>query len=301
MPLSGARPERRRGAALLVVLWLAVAAAGLALALLEATRTAVPDGRRAVEAARLRAALHAAVHATADRLLREQLELGGEGARLRLVEDEVELRVAVVAESGLVDLASASPGLLAALARASGLPGGRAEALAGRIEALRAGEAEDRPPAVAAGRGAAEDLRPPARPGLDHPVELRAAAAADAEPAEEAAIERWLALATLGTGRVEPVPELAPPTVRAALAGAPGAAPRPPPAGPATGPAPAAARRGDPANLYRLELVARTPGGRVAVRSVRLALRKGEPRPVRIVDWSAPLVLPDAPAQAEES
>lgn len=378
MRLSSGR-DGRRGAALLVVLWLAVAAAGLALALLETSRAAVPESRRAVDAARLRAALRAAVHLTADRLLRERLELGPEGGLLRFELDEIALEVRVVGESGLVDLASASPGLLRALARASGLREASAEALAQRVERLRAGRGEDGPPAAVGGiRGAGDALRPPDRPGLDHPIELLAAAADRPGPSMELAaarapefvfadappqaIGRWLAATTLGTGRAEPLPELAPAIVRAAMAGqgraagaarpaavgtpggiadpasvgdsapivdrgglgAPGAVADPTrlgaagaiggggfagaagaggatvgPGGTAEGARSQAGRRSDPAGLYRLEIRATTPGGRHAVRSVRLHLRSGEPRPVRIVDWSGPLLLAEAAAPEE--
>lgn len=309
-PGAGPSPDRRRGAALLVVLWLAVAAAGLALALLETSRDAVPESRRAVDAVRLRAALRAAVHLTAERLLAERLELGPEGGTLRFELDGVALRVRVLGESGLVDPAAASPGLLRALARASGLADEPARALVERIERLRAGRREEGPAgAVGAIRGAGEALLPPARPGLDHPVELLAALP---PPPDPAVVERWLAATALGTGRAEPLPELAPTPVRAALAGFAAEArekgvegPRERPAGAAAASggaeSPTGGRRADPAGLYRLEIVAATAGGRHAVRSVRLALRPGEARPVRIVDWSAPLVLAEGSALAEGS
>lgn len=307
-----ARLDRRRGAAFLVVLWFAVAAAGLALALLETSRGSVPDARRAVDAARLRAAVQAAVHLTAERLLLERLELGGEGALLAATLDEIELRVRVTGESGLVDLAAASPDLLRRLARASGLSAERAAALADGIERLRnrSGE-EERAAAVAAGRAPGETLRPPARPGLDHPIEtLALVSGGGLEAGEVEAPARWLSATTLGTARAEPLPELAPRVVRAALAGdraasgsEPARGPRsaPEPQGPRSAPEQSRARRSDPAGLYRLEIVASTPGGRVAVRSVRLALRSGEARPVRIVDWSAPLMLTDGPPLQEGS
>lgn len=301
MPLRHAR-DRRRGAALLVVLWLAVGAAGLVLALLETTRTAVPESRRAVDAARLRATVRAAVHLTADRLLRERLELAPEGASLAFSLDGIEARVRVWGESGLVDPAAASPGLLRALGQASGLSAERAAALAERIERWRSGSAANgaAAPAVAA-RGAGEVLRPPARPGLDHPIETLAAAGSGWSEAEGAALARWLAATALGTGRAEPAPELAPPPVRQAMAGAAAAAPGARPGPPTAQAETAAGRRSDPAGLYRLEIVAATPGGRRAVHAVRLALRSGELRPVRIVDWSAPLVLADLSMPAEGS
>jgi len=310
-PLAvGPSPDRRRGAALLVVLWLAVAAAGLALALLETSRDAAPESRRAVDAVRLRAALRAAVHLTAARLLAERLELGPEGGTLRFELDGVALRVRVLGESGLVDPAAASPGLLRALARASGLADEPARALVERIERLRAGRREEGPPgAVDAVRGVGELPRPPDRPGLDHPVELLAALPAPADPA---VVERWLAATALGTGRTEPLPDLAPPLVRAALAGLAAEAREEGVEGPRERPGGASVtgggtesrtvgRRTDPAGLYRLEIVAVTAGGRRAARSVRLVLRPGEARPVRIVDWSAPLVLAEGSALAEGS
>ena len=295
--------DRRRGAAFLVVLWFAVAAAGLALALLETTRGAAPEARRAIDAVRLRAAIRAAVHLTAERLLRERLELGGEGALLAATLDEIEVRVRVRGESGLVDLAAASPDLLRRLARASGLPAERAEALAEGIERLRIrGGEEGSAPAVGAGRAPGETLRPPTRPGLDHPMETLALVSGGGLAADEvAAPARWLSATTLGTGRAEPLPELAPGMVRVALAGdraAPGSEPA---RGTRSAAEQSGMRRNDPAGLYRLEIVAGTPGGRVAVRSVRLALRSGEARPVRIVDWSAPLTLTDGPSLPEGS
>lgn len=309
-PGAGAPSDRRRGAALLVVLWLAVAAAGLALALLETSRETLPESRRAVDAVRLRAALRAAVHLTAERLLAERLELGPEGGSLRFEFDGVAVRVRVLGESGLVDPAAASPGLLRALARASGLADEPARSLVERIERLRAGRREEGPAeAVGAIRGAGDVLRPPARPGLDHPAELPAVLAGSADPA---VLERWLAVTALGTGRGEPAPELAPPLVRAALAGLAAEAREARVEGPRERPAEApgavaaaenrpAGRRADPAGLYRLQIVASTAGGRQAVRAVRLALRRGEARPVRIVDWSAPLVLAEGSALEEGS
>lgn len=309
-PAAGSVRDRRRGAALLVVLWLAVAAAGLALALLETSREALPESRRAVDAVRLRAALRAAVHLTAERLLAERLDLGPEGGTLRFELDGVAVRVRVLGESGLVDPAAASPGLLGALARASGLADEPARALVERIERLRAGRREEGPAgAVGAIRAAGEVLRPPARPGLDHPVELSAALP---RPADPAVVERLLAATALGTGRAEPVPELAPSLVRAALAGLVSEAgeqgvegAREPPVGVVAAgegtQSRTAGRHADPAGLYRLEIVAATAGGRRAARSVRLALRAGDARPVRIVDWSAPLVLAEGSAFAEGS
>lgn len=309
MPLSRITLGDRRGAALLIVLWLAVGAAGLALALLETSRAAVPDGRRAVDAARLRGALEAAVHATADRLLAEAVELAPEGGRLELVLDAIEVRVRVVAESGLVDLGTASPGLLLALAEASGWAGPEARALVAEIERRRDGRGRADPAGASSATAVDEaGLRPPARPGLDHPIEVAALADSPAEVAEGDATGRWLSSLTLGTGRTEPHAELAPAQVRAALAGT--SAPPGPSAGRKRGdeaPATAGAatepegRRADPAGLYRLEIVAATPGGRLAARSVRLALRPGETRPVRIVDWSAPQALPVAGRRAEGS
>lgn len=295
--------DGRRGAAFPIVLWFAVAATGLALALLETTHGSLPDGRRAVEAARLRAASRAAVHLAAERLAAERLELGAEGGRLRAALDGVDLEVEVRAESGLVDLAAASPDLLRRLARASGFAPERAEALARGIERARDGRGDAAASApVGPDRAPAETLRPPAKPGFDHPIEASALAGiGDGGPNEFAALERWLAVTTLGTGRGEPSPEFAPALVRAALADrasteAEASRPRAPGAA-----EPEAARRSDPAGLYRLRIVARTEGGRVAVHTARIALRAGEARPVRIVDWSAPLVLPDRELGAEGS
>ncbi len=307
-PAAGPAPDGRRGAALLVVLWLAVAAAGLALSLLETSREALPESRRAVDAVRLRAALRGAVHLTAERLLAERLELGPEGGTLRFELDGVAVRVRVLGESGLVDPAAASPGLLRALARASGLADEPARALVERIERLRVGRREEGPAgAVGAIRAAGEALRPPARPGLDHPVELLAALPGPADPA---VVERLLGVTALGTGRDEPVPELAPSLVRAALAGlavqareerVEGLRERPAgaPGAMAGTESRTAGRRADPAGFYRLEIVAATAGGRRAARLVRLALRAGDARPVRIVDWSAPLVVAEGSALEE--
>lgn len=307
MRLIAARPiparlTDRRGAALLVVLWLAVAATGLALALLEATRRAAPDDRRAVDAIRLRLAVQAAVQATAARLLREEVELGPEGGRLGFEQDGIALRVRVTAESGLVDLASASPGLLRGLAEATGRTAVEARALAEEVERRRSGRGGEATDAPTVGATAATALRPPARPGLDHPAEVAELPGADPEAVRVESVARWLALVTLGTGRSEPLADLAPEPVRAALAGEPrgpsGSLGGPSDGGPA-GTAPAGPRRADPANLYRLAIVARTPAGRIAVRSARLLLKPGEDRPVRIVDWSGPELLPDDPFLAE--
>lgn len=307
MRLIAARPiparlTDRRGAALLVVLWLAVAATGLALALLEATRRAGPEDRRALDAIRLRLAVQAAVQATAAQLLREEVELGPEGGRLGFEQDGIALRVRVQAESGLVDLASASPGLLSGLAQATGRTAVEARALAEEIERRRSGRGGDATDAAAAGPSAATALRPPTRPGLDHPVEVAELPGTDFEAARVERVERWLALVTLGTGRSEPLVDLAPEAVRAALAGEPRGSPGAeggPPGGDEAGRGPTGPRRADPANLYRLAIVARTPAGRIAVRSTRLLLRPGQDRPVRIVDWSGPELLPDDPFLAE--
>ncbi|MCS6778682.1 MAG: hypothetical protein NZ555_03135 [Geminicoccaceae bacterium] len=288
MRLSG--PARERGAALLAVIWLAVAAAGLALALLESTRLGTPESRRAVDATRLRAALEAAVHATADRLMRERVELRGGTAELRLSLDDVELEVRIQAESGLVDLAAASPDLLRRLAEAAGFESGTARSLAERLARSRTGSGERA--AAIVQRGAGEELRPPAGPGLDHPFELLHGDALAIESAEAAAA-RLRAAVTLGTGRSEPLVELAPALVRDALSERSGATTGERPAGPMAA-MPTGERRADPSDLYRLEILATTPGGRRAVRSVRLALRAGEDRPVRIVDWSGPLPLPES-------
>ncbi len=302
MRLIGTRLAERRGAALLVVLWLAVAATGLALALLETTRRAGPEDRRTVDGIRLRLAAQAAVQATAARLLLEEIELPPEGGRLAWVQDGIELRVRVAAESGLVDLASASPGLLRGLAEATGRTAVEARALAEEIERRRSGRGAEPPDAAAGGLGAASALRPPARPGLDHPVEVAALPGARFEAARVEGVARWLSLVTLGTGRSEPLADLAPPAVRAALAGETGGRPASdggPPAAASGGTAAAGARRADPAGLYRLAIVARTPAGRVAVRSARLLLRPGEERPARILDWSGPELLPEDPFLAE--
>lgn len=289
MRLSG--PSRERGAALLIVIWLAVAAAGLALALLESTRLGTPESRRAVDSVRLRAALEAAVHAAADRILRERVELRAGAGELRLSLDDVDLEVRIQAESGLVDLAAASPDLLRRLALGAGFDSSAARALAERLARSRTGSGRERAEAVLQ-RGAGEELRPPAAPGLDHPFELLYGE----EPTSvstDAAGARLVAAVTLGTGRAEPIVELAPTLVRDALADRSGttAAERPP--GPAVA-MPTSERRTDPSNLYRLEILATTPGGRRAVRQVRLALRADEERPVRIVDWSGPLRLPES-------
>jgi hypothetical protein len=297
------RRDGRRGAVFPIVLWFAVAATGLAVALLETTRGSLPEGRRSLDAARLRAAVRAAVHLTAERLAAERLELGPEGGRLSAELDGVALEVEVRAESGLVELATASPDLLRRLARASGFSPDRADILASAIERARTGRAETAPAAsIAAGRGAGDALRPPAKPGLDHPIELVAAALpGGVEPGENAAVERWLALTTLGTGRNEPLPEFAPALVRAALADRREEGTEAPRTILPGAPEPAASRRSDPAGLYRLRIVARTESGRVAVRTARIALRAGEAKPVHVVDWSAPLVLPDRPSGTEGS
>lgn len=289
MRLSGLPGER--GAALLIVIWLAVAAAGLALALLESTRLGTPESRRAVDATRLRAALEAAVHATADRLLRERVELRGGTAELRLSLDDVALEVRIQAESGLVDLAAASPDLLRRLAEAAGFQSGTARALAERLARSRTGSSGERAAAIVQ-RGAGDELRPPLGPGLDHPFELLHGDAPPIESAEAAGV-RLRGAITLGTGRSEPLVELAPALVRDALAERSGTTTGERPAGSAAAMS-SSGRRADPSDLYRLEILAITPGGRRAARSVRLALRAGEDRPVRIVDWSGPLPLPES-------
>lgn len=299
------RRDGRRGAVFPIVLWFAVAAMGLAAALLETTRSSLPESRRSLDAARLRAALRAAVHLTAERLAAERLELGPEGGRLSAELDGVALEVEVRAESGLVELATASPDLLRRLARASGFSVERADMLASAVERARTGRAETGPAdagSAEAGRGAGEMLRPPAKPGLDHPIEVVGAIlSGSVENSEIEAIERWLALTTLGTGRSEPLAELAPAAVRAALADRRDERTEGPRTVGPDAPGPATARRSDPAGLYRLRIVARTEGGRVAVRTARIALRAGEAKPVRVVDWSAPLVLPDRPSGTEGS
>lgn len=275
------------GSAFVVVLWFAVAACGLALALLESSRVTFPEVQREIEAIRLRAAIASAVHVTAARIAAEELELRAGSASLAWDFDGVLLSLRVRAESGLVDLSAASFDLVQRLAEAAGFERETARTLVAMFARKRSQlhgretDAHEEPSPF-------EELRPPARPGIDHPVELISALPSEIITVAPKAA-RLLSLVTLGSGSPEPAVELAPSEVREALAAikdnrARVALMRAEDA--------ATVRRRDPQDVYRLEIVAQTAGERRAVRRVTFALRPDDPRPVRIVDWSGAIIAP---------
>ncbi|MDW8124227.1 MAG: hypothetical protein RMJ04_05575 [Geminicoccaceae bacterium] len=294
---GAARVRAQAGSAFLLALWFAAAASGLALALLDTSREAVPEARRQIDSIRLRAALSSAVHVVAARLSSEKLELRAGTAVLELAHEDIAVSVRVRAESGLVDVAAASPGLVQRLAELVGFDRERARALVDDIERRRTGTRSGDPPENRAPQ-AFRELRPPDRPGLDHPIEVVEAAGGGSGPSA-GPWDRFFAFLTLGTDLPEPVVELAPREVRIALAGTKGD--RSPRSSPQAEVEPVSVRRRDPNDLYRLEILARTPGERMAARRVVLALRPGDIRPVRIVDWSGPLAVGGSSEPDEKS
>jgi hypothetical protein len=261
--------HRERGAALLLALGLAVAAALLALASVSKARSVSGDAEAAIEGVRSEAAIRSALALTVATLADgTRLTLGPTPLELAYQLDGFALKVLVQAESGLVSVNHAPPELLARLAGLAGFD--RAS-----VARLQAALADRRRVAVPAAlpRDTGADVDPdralPSASTFVHPAELRTYLAADA--AARARLESWL---TAWTELARPEPALAPPAVRAALGGG---APR------------AAPPDRDPAATYRLRIEAERPGRLRRVREIVLRLEPSSPTGFVVLDWSPPL------------
>lgn len=244
-------PRRDAGLALPLTLWVGVLLALIAGAALDLSRDDLAIARNLAERTRAELAAEGAIALALHRIVATPGAGWPEDGVAAWRVGEAEVRVAAVAETGLVDLNAASPALLSALFAAAGLDAARAERLGAAVEAARRDHAA---------AWTDETLAPP-----------RFAMVADLGTLPDISrdvLARVAPYLTVYTGLARPDARAAPAVVRAALAPEAGAFANDPDA--MSG---AAAGRPDAEGVVRLHAEARTDGGALAVRRAVVDLR----------------------------
>jgi len=254
---------RRKGMALLFVLWLVTALSALAVPLVRSSGEEARLVRAAVDSVRREAAIDAVILLAAAAVVDGRLAPGGTE---RFTFDGITLEVTLTGESGRVDLSAASAETLDLWLAAHAIDGERRARLRDTLLDRRDRDRLRRQ----AGAEAGDDRRPgrpgPADRGFLHPFEL--AAVPGFEPPLLFAL---LPEATVFTGRPEVEAALAPPALRERLDVPPGSAHT----GEGSGHGQAAGTAGggddavrvaDPAAIYRFDI--RIPGAEPTARVI---------------------------------
>ncbi|HMU50072.1 MAG TPA: type II secretion system protein GspK [Geminicoccaceae bacterium] len=199
----------------MAVLWFTVAMAGMAAAFATLARGEALRSRNMVDGIRARAILEASLDRAALELVSPTVQPTLRGVEIEWPFDGALVHIVVTGESGLVDLNSTSPELMAALARELGADRDLAQRVADAVldwrdeNSLRRPKgAEDRDYRSAGRQGGAADAQ------FGHVGELR-----QLLPVEPALYRKLRDLVTVATGRGNPDSELAPEPVRRALLG----------------------------------------------------------------------------------
>lgn len=139
--------RRRRGVALIAVLWLSLLLAVIAGSLIATTRTELRLSRNLLESARAEALADGGVYLAVFHLLDTDPDTRWrtDGAAHVVELETGRLEIALRDAAGLIDLNTASPALLAGLFRAAGVEPGEAEALAARVADWRDRDEDTRP------------------------------------------------------------------------------------------------------------------------------------------------------------
>lgn len=204
---------RRRGFALLAVLWGAALLALLAVTLGTNARTDARLARNAAQKAREQAAVDGAVRLAIAELVSAPTRTP-RGIARPLTVGEVSVAVTIQEAGGLVDLNSAPPPLLAALFVTAGAPPERAVRLAAAVLDWRDPDSDPVPLGAEADAYASAGLPPPANRRFEHLAELRRVIGVDAD-----LYGRALAYATLQSRRAGLDPRVAPPELLFAIPG----------------------------------------------------------------------------------